>query len=397
MKTLQERLAAREGERRDGRYVEEARHALTQAGAVVERARRDPSSRRHLELAVAAAVAASNVAPTRETVAHVAEEVLGYGPLQALLVDPEITDVMVNGPEEIYVERQGRLEKTALQFRDERHLLEVARRIAGDAGRRLDAAHPCVDARLPDGSRFHAILPPLSLKGPCLTIRRFRREVFTLEDLLERGSLTPGALKILERAVEGRQNILISGNTGSGKTTLLTALAARIDPRERVITIEDAAELNLPLPHVVALETRPAGVDGHPGVTLRELVKNALRMRPDRLLIGEMRGAEAFDVLQAWHTGHRGSFCTVHANGPEDALLRFTTLASLAPERPPFAVLKRQVKATVDLVVHLERTPEGRRHLAQICTWDKGKLRPLLLADGEREYPVKGSPAREVS
>ncbi|MDI3269854.1 MAG: CpaF family protein [Bacillota bacterium] len=389
MKTLQERLAARESQGPHGRYVEEARHALSGAGAVVERARRDPGSRRHLELAVAAAVAASNVAPTREKVAHVAEEVLGYGPLQALLVDPEITDVMVNGPGEIYVERQGRLEKTDLQFRDEKHLLEVARRIAGDAGRRLDASHPYVDARLPDGSRFHAILPPISLKGPCLTIRRFRQEFFTLEELAERGSLTPQALRILEEAVVQRQNILISGNTGSGKTTLLTALAARIAPEERVITIEDAAELRLPLPHAVALETRPAGVEGNHGVSLRELVRNALRMRPDRLLIGEMRGAEAFDVLQAWHTGHRGSFCTVHANGPEDALLRFTTLASLAPERPPFAVLKRQVKATVDLMVHLERTPQGRRQLAQICTWGNGKLRPLLLVDGDREYALK--------
>ncbi|MBX5476891.1 MAG: CpaF family protein [Clostridia bacterium] len=369
--------------------LDRVRAALAGAGEVVAAARRDPGARRYLEQAIASAVAQEGQPSTPDRVARLAEELLGYGPLQPLLEDPAVTDIMVNAPDAVYVERGGRLERTQARFRDEAHIVEVARRIAAGAGRRLDAAHPYVDARLPDGSRFHAVLPPIAIHSPCMTIRRFGRTFPSLDELVQRGALSVTMSATLARAVRSRMNVLIAGNTGSGKTTLLNALCGAVAPHERVITIEDAAELRLPVEHVVALECRPPNVEGQGAVTLRDLVRNALRMRPDRLVIGEMRGAEAFDVLQAWHTGHRGSLCTLHANGPVDALDRFATLAALAGEGVPFDILRAQVQSAVDLVVFLERDPEGGRRVSLVCEVRDGRCQPLSIAeDGGPAYVV---------
>lgn len=343
-----------------------ARAALRGSVSVVARAREDPEARRLLEQAVAGVVARGAEPASPERVAQLAEELLGFGPLQPLLADPRVTDVLVNGPDEVYVEREGRLVRTGARFRDERHVEEVARRLAAAAGRRLDAAHPYADARLPDGSRLHAILPPCAVRGAAITIRRFGRSFPAFADLERAGTVSPGEAERLRAAVRERQNVVVAGATGSGKTTLVNALAGLVSPEERLVTIEDGAELRIAHPHVVALECRHANVEGLGAVTLRDLVRNALRMRPDRIVIGEMRGPEAFDVLQAWHTGHRGSFTTIHANGPEDALERFATLAALGGEGVPFDALHRQVLAAVDLVVFVERDREGRRRVAAI-------------------------------
>ncbi|MBX6350333.1 MAG: CpaF family protein [Clostridia bacterium] len=343
-----------------------ARAALFGSTSVVVRAREDPEARRLLEQAVAGAVARSADLARPEEVAELAEELLGFGPLQPLLADPRVTDVLVNRPDEVYVERDGRLVRTGARFRDERHVEEVARRLAAACGRRLDAAHPFVDARLPDGSRLHAVLPPCAPRGAAITIRRFGRSFPRFDELERAGTLAPEVAGRLRAAVAERRNVLVAGATGSGKTTLVNALAGLVSPDERIITIEDALELRIDHPHVVPLECRHANVEGVGAVTLRDLVRQALRMRPDRIVIGEMRGPEAFDVLQAWHTGHRGSFTTIHANGPEDALERFATLAALGGGGVPFEALARQVRAAADLVVFLSRDREGRRRVTAI-------------------------------
>lgn len=355
-----------------------ARDALREGGEIVARARRDPEARRLLEQAVASAVAAEAERPTRLRVAELAEELLGYGPLQPLLADPDISDIMVNGPSTVFVERAGRMVRTAARFRDERHLMDVARRIASGAGRRLDAAHPFVDARLPDGSRFHAVVPPVAASGTCITIRRFGRRFPDLDELQARGALSAGAAAYLRQAVAGRRNVIVAGATGSGKTTLLNALAGLAHPEERLVIIEDAAELNVAHGHVVSLECRPENVEGQGAVHLRDLVRTALRMRPDRLVIGEMRGPEAFDVLQAWHTGHLGSLTTVHANDPDDALERFATLAAMGGEGIPFDVLRRQVRGAVQVVVFLMRRPDGGRGAGAVCEVRGERCQPVL-------------------
>jgi pilus assembly protein CpaF len=290
----------------------------------------------------------------------------GLGPLEPLLSDPSVDEVMVNGPEAVYVERHGQLERTTVSFTGEAELLHAIERILAPLGRRVDEASPLCDARLPDGSRVHAVIPPLSLSGPCLTIRRFRREGFGLRDLVARGTLEPELAEFLALCVAAQAAVLVSGGTGSGKTTTLNALSGAIPGEERIVTIEDAAELRLRQRHVVRLEARPPGLDGGGEVTIRTLVRNALRMRPDRIVVGEVRGPEALDMLQALNTGHDGSLTTVHANSPEDALRRVETLALMAGVGLPHAAVREQVASALDVVVHQARLGDGARVVASV-------------------------------
>ncbi len=290
----------------------------------------------------------------------------GLGPLDPLLADPEVDEVMVNGPGEVYVERRGRLERAAASFASEAELLHAIERILAPLGRRVDEASPLCDARLPDGSRVNVVIGPLSLSGPCLTVRRFRREGFSLRDLVVGGTLSAAAAELLALCVAARASILVSGGTGSGKTTTLNALSGAIPGAERIVTIEDAAELRLRQRHVVRLEARPPNLEGRGEVTIRTLVRNALRMRPDRIVVGEVRGAEALDMLQALNTGHDGSLTTVHANSPEDAVRRVETLALMAGVGLPHAAVREQVASAIDVVVHQARRPDGSRVVESI-------------------------------
>ena len=291
----------------------------------------------------------------------------GLGPLEPLLADPAVDEVMVNGAGAVYVERRGRLERSDASFESETALMHAIERILAPLGRRVDEASPLCDARLADGSRVNVVIPPLSLDGPCLTIRRFRREGFSLRDLVGNGTLPPGAAELLAVAVAARASILVSGGTGSGKTTTLNALSGAIPGEERIVTIEDAAELRLRQRHVIRLESRPASLEGRGEVTIRQLVRNALRMRPDRIVVGEVRGGEALDLLQALNTGHDGSLSTVHANSPEDALRRLETLALMAEVALPHAAVREQVASAVDLVVHQARQAGGSRAVTSIA------------------------------
>jgi len=296
----------------------------------------------------------------------VAERSFGLGPLEPLLGDPAVDEVMVNGPGTVWVERAGRVEAADVSFGSEAELRHVIERILAPLGRRVDEAEPLADARLPDGSRVNVVIPPLSLGGPVLTIRRFRRRGFTPAELVEQGTLNPPLSDFLAQCVRGRCNLLISGGTGSGKTTTLNALSAFIPAGERIVTIEDAAELRLQQPHVVRLEARPANLEGRGEVTIRRLVRNALRMRPDRIVVGEVRGAEALDMLQAMSTGHEGSLSTVHAGSPEEALRRVETLALMADVALPHAAVREQVATALDLVVHQARARDGARHVIAV-------------------------------
>ena len=291
----------------------------------------------------------------------------GLGPLEPLLADPAVDEVMVNGPGEVWVERAGRLERTGVAFDGEPGLLHSIERILAPLGRRVDEASPLCDARLPDGSRVNVVIPPLALSGACLTIRRFRPAGFSLEDLVSNGSLPPGLAEFLSDCVAHRATVLVSGGTGSGKTTTLGALSGSIPAGERIVTIEDAAELRLRQRHVVRLESRPANVEGRGEVTIRQLVRNALRMRPDRIVVGEVRGAEALDMLMALNTGHEGSLTTVHANSPEDALRRVETLALMAGVGLPHAAVREQVAGALDLVVHQARAAGGGRRIESVA------------------------------
>jgi pilus assembly protein CpaF len=299
-------------------------------------------------------------------VTEVTSDILGYGPLDPLLRDPSIDEIMCNGYNDIYVERSGRIEHTDATFVDEAHFRQVIERIVSGVGRRVDEGSPMVDARLPDGSRVNAILPPLSVRGPVMTIRKFAERAFTVTDLVANHTLTMDAGVFLEAAVRGRLNVLISGGTGSGKTTMLNVVGGFIPEYERVITIEDAAELQLPQDHVVTLESRPANVEGRGAVSIRELVRNALRMRPDRIIVGEVRGAEALDMLQAMNTGHEGSLTTVHANSPRDVVSRLETMVLMAGFDLPVRAIREQVASAVDLIVHTERLSDGSRRLTHI-------------------------------
>jgi len=291
----------------------------------------------------------------------------GLGPLEPLMADPAVDEVMVNGPDSVWVERGGRIERAGAAFESEEALLHAIERILAPLGRRVDEASPLCDARLADGSRVNVIVPPLSLSGPCLTIRRFRREGFSLRDLVNNGTLPGPGAELLALAVAARASILVSGGTGSGKTTTLNALSGAIPGGERIVTIEDAAELRLRQAHHVRLEARPASLEGRGEVTIRQLVRNALRMRPDRIVVGEVRGGEALDLLQALNTGHDGSLSTVHANSPEDALRRLETLALMAEVALPHSAVREQVAGAVDLVVHQARNPDGSRAVRSIA------------------------------
>jgi len=300
-------------------------------------------------------------------VARVAERSFGLGPLEPLLRDPAVDEIMVNGPRAVFVERAGHVEPADVTFGSAEELGHVIERILAPLGRRVDEASPLADARLPDGSRVNVIIPPLSLDGPILTVRRFRRRGFSAAELVEQGTLTGALRAFLAGAVRGRVNLLISGGTGSGKTTTLNALSAFIPADERIVTIEDAAELRLQQPHVVRLEARPPNLEGRGEVTIRALVRNALRMRPDRIVVGEVRGAEALDMLSAMTTGHDGSLSTIHAGSPEEALRRLETLALMADVGLPLAAVREQVAGAVDLVVHQARGRDGERRLVEVA------------------------------
>lgn len=294
------------------------------------------------------------------------DEILGYGPIQPLLNDDTINEIMVNGPYKVYIERNGKIEKTNITFRDSEHLMRIIDRILAPLGRRVDESCPYMDARLPDGSRVNVIIPPLSLIGPVLTIRKFARNPFTVEKLIEIGTITPEAIEFLKACVIARLNIVISGGTGSGKTTFLNVLSGFIPNDERIITIENAAELQLRQEHVVTLETRPPNIEGKGEVTMRDLVINALRMRPDRIIVGEVRGGEALDMLQAMNTGHDGSLTTLHANSPRDALSRIETMVLMAGVDIPIKAIRQQIASALDLIVHMERLKDGSRKVVQI-------------------------------
>jgi len=296
----------------------------------------------------------------------VRERAFGLGPLEPLLGDPTVEEVMVNGLAPVFVERRGRIEATGVAFASEDELRHTIERILGPLGRRVDEAQPLVDARLPDGSRVNVVIPPLALDGPTLTIRRFRRRGFAPAELVAAGTLDAELMELLDACVRARASVLVSGGTGSGKTTTLGTLSGSIDPAERIVTIEDAAELKLRQPHVVRLEARPANLEGHGEVTIRQLVRNALRMRPDRIVVGEVRGAEALDMLAALSTGHEGSLTTVHAGSPEEALRRVETLALMADTGLPHAAVRELVAGALDLVVHQERGRDGVRRIVAV-------------------------------
>ena len=302
----------------------------------------------------------------RQLVREIADDILGYGPIEPLLRDESVTEVMVNGCDRVYIERGGKLERADIAFADDSHLLRIIDKIVSQVGRRVDEASPMVDARLPDGSRVNAIIPPLALKGPTLTIRKFSRDPYTMNDLISFGTLTPKAAQFLAACVRGKLNILISGGTGTGKTTTLNAMSAYVPDDERIVTIEDAAELQLQQEHVVSLESRPPNIEGKGEVRIRELVRNALRMRPDRIIVGEVRGAETVDMLQAMNTGHEGSLTTIHANSPRDALARLETLVMTAGVELPLRAIREQISSAFDLLVQIARLVDGSRRITHI-------------------------------
>ena len=299
-------------------------------------------------------------------VEEVRHELFGLGPLEPLLADPTISDILVNAPQNIYIERRGKLERTDVAFKDDEHLMRVIERIVSSVGRRIDESSPMVDARLADGSRVNAIIPPLALDGPVLSIRRFGTDPLRMAKLIEIGALTKDIADMFDMCVRARLNVLISGGTGAGKTTLLNALSAYIPEDERIVTIEDSAELQLQQPHVVRLETRPPNIEGRGEVTQRDLVKNALRMRPDRIVIGEVRGGEAIDMLQAMNTGHDGSLTTVHANTPRDALVRLETMIQMTGMRLSDRAMRQQIASAINLVIQAARLSDGTRRVTSI-------------------------------
>ena len=294
------------------------------------------------------------------------DEVTGFGPIQPLLDDPNVTEIMVNGPKKVFVEKKGRLERANVVFENDLHILKIIDRIVSPLGRHIDSDSPMVDARLPDGSRVNAVVPPCAVDGVSLTIRKFRKEKFSMPQLIESGSLTLGMDNFLRACVLGRLNIIISGGTGSGKTTFLNVLSGFIPEEERIVTIEDAAELQLQQDHVVRLETKLAGVEGHGAVSVRELVRNSLRMRPDRIVVGECRGGEALDMLQAMNTGHDGSLTTIHANSPRDTISRLETLVMMAGMDLPLKIVRQQISSAVDVIVQTSRLRDGTRKITSI-------------------------------
>lgn len=296
----------------------------------------------------------------------VMDEIFGYGPITSLLEDPTVTEVMVNGPDLIYIERFGKIESTDKKFRDDRHVLHTIDKIISPLGRRVDESSPMVDARLPDGSRVNIIIPPLSIKGPAITIRKFAVDPYTLEDLITFGTLTMDMAKVLRACVRGRINIVVSGGTGSGKTTFLNVVSGFIPENERIVTVEDAAELQLQQRHVLPLESRPANIEGKGKVTIRDLVVNTLRMRPDRIVVGEVRSGEALDMLQAMNTGHDGSLTTIHANTPRDTLARLETMVMMSGMELPSKAIREQVASAINLIVQVARFTDGTRKVTKV-------------------------------
>ena len=302
----------------------------------------------------------------RAIVRQIREDILGYGPIHMFLEDDSITEIMVNAEERIYIERDGKIEETEARFASRQHLRRVIDRIVAQVGRRIDESSPMVDARLPDGSRVNAVIPPLSVDGPVLTIRVFAKDPFQVQDLIDLGTMSPEVADLIQRVVEGKLNVLVSGGTGTGKTTMLNVLSGFIPADERIVTIEDAVELQLHQRHVIRLESRPPNVEGRGEVKIRDLVRNALRMRPDRIVVGEVRGGEALDMLQAMNTGHEGSLSTVHSNSPRDTLSRLETMVLMAGVDLPARAIREQIAAAVDLIVHLSRMRDGSRRIVQI-------------------------------
>jgi len=316
-----------------------------------------------------------------EIVFAVIDNVLGYGPIEPLLHDPSVTEVMVNNADTIYIERFGKLYRTSQRFSDEEHLRRIIDKIAGEVGRRIDETSPMVDARLPDGSRVNAVIHPLAINGPMLTIRKFSQTPYTTDDLIRFGTLNERLAEVLGAAVKGRLNILISGGTGSGKTTLLNVVSSYLPSDERIVTIEDAAELKLEQPHVLRLESRPANIEGKGQITIRDLVRNALRMRPDRIVVGEVRGGEALDMLQAMNTGHDGSLSTIHANSPRDALSRLETMVMMAGFDLPVWAIRQQAASALDLIVHLSRLRDGTRRVTHVSEVEGMEGETIVLQD----------------
>lgn len=330
-----------------------------------DRDRLESECRRHLESLVDASGTSLSAPERLRLIDWVLDDAFRLGPLEPLLADPEVTDVLVTGPHRVFVERHGQLHDTDAQFRDAGHLMHVIQRVVRNAGRRIDERSPMVDARLPDGSRVNAIIPPLAIDGPQLSIRRFPARPLTLERLVELGTIPGATADLIRGAVQGRLNIIFSGGAGVGKTTLLNAASASIGARERVITVEDAAELQLRGNHVVRLETRPANVEGVGAIEARDLVRNALRMRPDRIIVGECRGAEALDMMQAMNTGHEGSMTTLHANSARDTIARLEMMLAMGGFDVPIRVIREYVASAIHLVVHLTRLPDGRRVMSE--------------------------------
>jgi pilus assembly protein CpaF len=308
-------------------------------------------------------------------------DILAYGPIEPLLTDDSVSEIMINGPHDVWLERDGLISKTAIAFNDESHLRRIINKMVGQIGRRIDESSPMVDARLPDGSRVNAIIPPLSLTGPLVTIRKFHHKRFFLSDLVEIGTLSQQAASFLELCVRAELNILISGGTGTGKTTLLNALSEAIPDDQRIVTIEDAAELSLKQRHVLRLEGRPKNIEGEGEITIRDLVRNSLRMRPDRIIVGEVRGSEALDMLQAMNTGHDGSLSTVHCNSPRDALARVETMVLMAGYELPVRAIRQQVASALEMIVHLERMDDGTRKVTSITEVQRMEGDVIMLQD----------------
>src|SRR6184192_4102279 len=318
----------------------------------------------------------------RQSIAtEIADDILGHGPLERLLADESVTEIMVNGPHDIWIERAGRLSQTDVQFNDEWHLRRIINKMVAQVGRRIDESSPMVDARLPDGSRVNAVIPPLSLSGPIVTIRKFANKRLDLTEMIRLSTLSDETVGFLQRCIHAQLNILISGGTGTGKTTLLNALSAAISDSERIVTVEDAAELALKQQHVLRLEGRPKNIEGQGEITIRDLVRNALRMRPDRIIVGEVRGAEALDMLQAMNTGHDGSITTVHANAPRDALARVETMVLMAGYDLPLRAIRQQIASALDLIVHLERLEDGSRRVTAVTEVQRMESEVITLQD----------------
>ncbi len=302
----------------------------------------------------------------QKLITEIIDETIGFGPINRLIQDPSISEIMVNGPQNVYVEKKGRLIRTEVTFKDNQHVMRVIEKIVAPLGRRIDESSPMVDARLPDGSRVNAIIPPLSLNGPSITIRKFSERPFTVRDLINFGTMTPEVAMFLKACVEARLNIVVSGGTGSGKTTTLNVISSFIPDDERIVTIEDAAELQLAQEHVVRLETRPPNIEDKGAITIRDLVRNSLRMRPDRIVVGEVRSGEALDMLQAMNTGHDGSLTTGHANSPRDMLSRLETMVLMAGMELPVRAIREQIASAIDLIVHQARLKDGSRRITHI-------------------------------